>query len=169
MGQPIAIFGEVDKTIKQAVIELRKEIKRLGYGKGDPYIYTVPHLTLSVNSDFDDDPEKLKSLVKQLNIKSFQLSITDFIVMDENIAAKFDNIYSKKLAQIVSKALIDFKFDPVETFFMKLIRSQVKEEYQDKAKNMLRRIIPDQLPIIKISASGKEIRQEDILWTIDLD
>lgn len=169
MGKPLAIFGEVDESIKNSVIDLRKKIETLGYTTGEQYIYTVPHLTLAVNKDFDGDPSQLKSRVEDLKISNFNLTITDFIAVEKNIAAKFDNTYSKELAANIADTLKMFSFERVDTYFMKLIRSEVKDQFQEEVKEMLKRIIPEKLEIIKISAAGKEIRQEDTLWSINLD
>ena len=51
---------------------------------------------------------------------------------------------------------------------MKIIRSVVAPEYQEEVKEMVKKIIPEYIPITKISAGTKELRPEDILWSVEL-
>lgn len=168
-NKPIIIFGELDDSLNQKVVDLRKKVQMLGYDNGEAYIHTLPHLTLTINKSYQGDIDELRLKVKALEgLKEFSLPITDVIIIDENIAVEFNNSYSKALANKLTDALSDFGFEVVETYFMKLVRSSVKTEYQQDVKEMLKEIIPSELRIAKISAATGEIRREEVFWTIEL-
>lgn len=170
MANPVALFGEIPKEIEEKVIKLRKEIRTLGYDLGEQYLNTLPHLTLAVAMNFDRNVDDVKSAVEKFteNLSPFSLKVEDFIFIDNNIAVKFNNSYTKDLATKLGDDLKIFGFEPIVTDFMKIIRSEVKPEFQEKVIRMLKERIPAELPIVKISLAGKELRTEDILWSINL-
>ena len=59
-------------------------------------------------------------------------------------------------------------FHAVVTDHMRIIRSHIKKEYLEKVCRMVDGSLPDNIKIVSIALAGKELRQEDILWSVRL-
>lgn len=164
----LVIFGRVSEDLEEKVIELRRKVRKLGYDSGEAYIDTLPHLTLAVHPKFIGETNNLKQKIENLDIKKFNLRVKDFIIVDNNAAVSFDNSHSVMIAKKIAFDLKGLGFEAVETYFMKMIRSEVKKEFQEKVKEMLKGIIPSEVEIIKISAARGNLTNKDIYWSINL-
>lgn len=166
---PIAVFGMTTDVFTDKVIALRKEIRAKGWDSESDQLYTVPHLTLAINKNFNlEKVDEIKNkLLPFLNKQKFMLKIKEFVVMDNNIAAMFDNDYSKKLAERVSKELDGLGFEIVVTDHMRLIRSEVKPEYIESVRDMVDKELNREIEIVGLAIAGKLLRKEDVLWSAD--
>ena len=165
---PIAVFGLTNSEFTKKVLDLRRELLDKNYYKeeGDQ-MFTIPHLTFCINKDFDmQNLEEVEEKVKVLiaNQKRFVLSVKEFCIMQNNIAALFDNTYSQEIAKKVFEPLRELGFELVVTDHMRLIRSEIKEQFLEEARKIVDQKLPKKIKIVGIAIAGKLLRQEDVLW-----
>ena len=171
MANPIAIFGTTSEEFSNKVIELRKAIRSEEYDNVSDQMYTIPHLTLAFNNNFNSsDFEKAKEIVTAtlLGQSKFTITVKAFIIMENNIAALFDNSFTNEFAKRVSQKLEPLGFEVVQTDHMRLIRSEVKEEFHEIVRKMVNQELPREIEINGIAMAGKLLRKEDLLWNISL-
>lgn len=171
MGKPIAVLGATSEEFTNKVISLRKQIHAKGYDSASDQLYTVPHLTLAFNKSFNlEEIEEVKRVILHNlnNEKRFTITVNEFIIMDKNITASFENRQTREFAHRISKELDSIGFEIVETDHMRLIRSEVKDEFLEEVRMMTDKTLPKQIEIIGIAIAGKLLRKEDMLWTTSL-
>lgn len=171
MKTPIVIFGITTENFTNKVFSLRKEIHKNGFDEKSDQILTLPHLTLAVNKNFES--VNINKLVNHLSVffktkNKFSIKLKGFTVKDKNIAAIFDNTFTATLAKELSKDILNLGFERVITDHMRIIRSNIKEEYLEKVRNRVEKTLPNEIEIVGIAVAGKLIREKDIIWKMNL-
>lgn len=154
MAKPIGVFGVPENEFVEKIFEWRKR-------QGDES-RTVPHLTLSVNLEFDGDLEILKARVRDLSnfVVRLELPVLGVKQVDQNVALEFDNSVSKNLARAITEKLADLNFEMVETNYMKI---GMGKESDLKTEDRPEKIVIDKLGVV-----GGEIKEEDFYARMNL-
>ncbi|HVT01403.1 MAG TPA: hypothetical protein VHE53_04195 [Patescibacteria group bacterium] len=167
MTSPVILFGKTSDEYTNKVFELRKRVNELGYEEKEEDLLIVPHLTFVFNKEFDEEKsESVKKIVademESLNV--FSLRVFDYIDMEGNIAARFDNSRSSKIAESFTEKLKSEGFSAVITDHMRLIRSIIKPEHVEEVKDMCFKNLPNEIEISGVALSGKKIHKEDFIF-----